>query len=116
MCDTNVIIIGTIPTYQGGYQVSPAGYPAGLTQQPIPSPPTYGNPTYNNNTYGYYHQPQPPQVVPPMTGDYPLPEPHQVYVTYVNLFNGSHSYPFLCALSLSLLHRLELSLYHHNHQ
>ena len=82
MCDTNVIIIGTIPTYQGGYQVPPTAYPGGLTQQPMPSPPTYGNLAYNNNNMPYYHQPQPPQVVPPMTGGYPLPDPHQVTYVY----------------------------------
>ena len=81
MCDTDVVIVGTIPTYQRGYQVLLTAYPGGLTQQPMPSQPSHGYPAYNNNTYGYYHQAQPPQVVPPMTGDYPLPEPHQVTST-----------------------------------
>ena len=119
MCDTNVIIIGTIPTYQGGYQVPPAGYPGGLTQQPIPGPstPYHENPIYNNNTYGYYHQPQPPQVVPPMTGGYPLPDPYQV--SCANFFKAFMFPSFLICmhmLSLSLLHSLELCLYHRNHQ
>ena len=43
MCDTNAIIIDTIPTYQEGYQVSPTADPVDLTQQPILFPSTYGN-------------------------------------------------------------------------
>ena len=101
MSDTNVVIIGTIPTYQGGYQVSLAAYPVGLTQQPVPSPLYHGNPTYNNNTHGYYHHPKAPEVVPPMTGDYPLSDPHQV--AYANFFKVVHI-PIL-----SYMHTLSLS-------
>ena len=59
----------------------------------------------NNTNMPYYHQPHPPHVVPPMTGGYPSPDPHQV--VYVNLFNGFHTYPFLS------IHTHILSLFHY---